>query len=201
VTDDDRGWREQLVKMVVYAPLGAAALAREQLPPILERLIARGRHEAEETRSALENQLTLIRGLGRAVGRAVADRYLRPGRPTQQPTPEKVGDGESDGESAIRRAQREVGRTLQGNGQAPANEDATATPAGLGEVSEHQAAVAEAQAEAASLAIPDYETLSAAQVNARLGALRRDELTAIKAYEQSHRARHTILARIEALSS
>ncbi|HVM53489.1 MAG TPA: hypothetical protein VM262_09860 [Acidimicrobiales bacterium] len=55
--------------------------------------------------------------------------------------------------------------------------------------------------EAADLAIPDYDSLSASQVLPRLGGLSSDELEAVRAYEAAHRGRKTILNRAAQLAS
>ncbi|MGH9211772.1 MAG: hypothetical protein ACRD2C_13965 [Acidimicrobiales bacterium] len=47
--------------------------------------------------------------------------------------------------------------------------------------------------EASTLAIPDYDSLSASQVVNRLPSLTPDELEAVRAYEAAHRGRKTIL--------
>jgi hypothetical protein len=49
------------------------------------------------------------------------------------------------------------------------------------------------------LAIPGYDSLSASQVVQRLAGLSRDELAAVAAYEEGHRARRTILNRASQL--
>jgi hypothetical protein len=54
---------------------------------------------------------------------------------------------------------------------------------------------------AATLAIPDYDSLSASQVVPRLESLSTDELDAVRAYESSNRGRKTILNKIEQLKS
>lgn len=51
------------------------------------------------------------------------------------------------------------------------------------------------------LAIPDYDSLAASQVVARLGGLRPDELEDVRRYEASHRARKTIMGRIAQLGA
>jgi hypothetical protein len=50
------------------------------------------------------------------------------------------------------------------------------------------------------LAIPDYDALSASQVVDRLEGLSRSELGAIRDFEASHRARNTVLGKIEQLT-
>ncbi|MCB1259708.1 MAG: hypothetical protein R2699_06970 [Acidimicrobiales bacterium] len=52
-----------------------------------------------------------------------------------------------------------------------------------------------------TLAIPDYESLSASQVVPRLGGLAADELEAVRAFEMGHRHRSTILNKIAQLQA
>lgn len=55
--------------------------------------------------------------------------------------------------------------------------------------------------EAATLAILDYDSLSASQVLPRLHGLSTDELEAVRDYEAAHRGRKTILNRVAQLQS
>ena len=52
---------------------------------------------------------------------------------------------------------------------------------------------------AQALPINNYDTLSASQIVPRLAGLRPDELTRVRAYENTHRRRRTILGRIAQL--
>jgi hypothetical protein len=54
-------------------------------------------------------------------------------------------------------------------------------------------------ASAATLAIPDYDGLSASQVVNRLAGLSPDELASVQAYEAAHRGRKTILSKVAQL--
>ena len=51
------------------------------------------------------------------------------------------------------------------------------------------------------LPIEGYESLAASQVVLRLGSLTSDELKAVQSYEYSHRARRTILGKINQLQA
>jgi hypothetical protein len=51
------------------------------------------------------------------------------------------------------------------------------------------------------LAIPGYDSLSAAQVVQRLGGLGDAELDAVRLYEEAHRGRRTILCKIDQLQA
>ncbi len=55
--------------------------------------------------------------------------------------------------------------------------------------------------EASSLAIPDYDGLSASHVVNRLAGLAGDELEAVRRYEALNRGRKTILSKIAQLQS
>jgi hypothetical protein len=59
----------------------------------------------------------------------------------------------------------------------------------------------EDEADAAALAIPDYDNLSASQVVPRLDGLTPDELEAVRRYERKHRHRKTILNRVSQLQA
>ena len=82
-------------------------------------------------------------------------------------------------------------------------------PPSVRAVATHVATAADAEAEAepaaastvsaASLAIPDYDGLSASQVVNRLAGLSPDELASVQAYEAAHRGRKTILSKVAQL--
>jgi hypothetical protein len=55
--------------------------------------------------------------------------------------------------------------------------------------------------DAGQLAIPGYDSLSAAQVVQRLAGLGDGELNAVRSYEVAHRGRRTILCKIEQLQA
>ncbi|HUF84280.1 MAG TPA: hypothetical protein VMQ81_06770, partial [Acidimicrobiia bacterium] len=57
------------------------------------------------------------------------------------------------------------------------------------------------RAEAQALPIPDYDELSASQVVERLDGLPTGDLAAVRAYEEAHRGRRTILFKIDQLIS
>ncbi|MEO8693532.1 MAG: hypothetical protein ABI658_08445 [Acidimicrobiales bacterium] len=61
------------------------------------------------------------------------------------------------------------------------------------------AATTTAGGAAQALPINNYDTLSASQIVPRLAGLRPDELARVRAYENSHRRRRTILGRIAQL--
>ena len=76
----------------------------------------------------------------------------------------------------------------------PANGATRPAPgAGAGRAPQHNGEVA------ATLAIPDYDSLSASQVVPRLESLSAGELDAVRAYESSNRGRKTILNKIDQL--
>ena len=182
--EPDKNPLEALAELVLYAPIGAAALARDALPELFEQWVERGREEMSRTSEVVANQFEFARGVGQALVNQVLRRGGEPEQPdlgpmeATPPTPPST-----DGEAAIRKAQSQAARAMQDAHDA------------------HRSAVDQARAEAEVLPIPDYESLSAAQVNARLTALSQQDLEAVQRYEQSHRGRRTVLARVEALLS
>lgn len=181
----ERSPLDRAVDLLVYAPLGLAVAARDELP----QLIARGRKEAE-------GQV----GMARVVGRFAVDR----------------------GQKEAVKLLRQAGRRLAGlglvpdparGGGGPSGSPPLASPAGpsppvaAGPAPEAAGDGAAARAQgasrpdAASLAIPGYDSLSAPHVVQRLDGLSGDELEEVRAYEAGHRARKTILGRIAQLQS
>jgi hypothetical protein len=73
---------------------------------------------------------------------------------------------------------------------------------GVGDVGGGSAESAEEPAAApGGLGIPGYDSLAASQVVQRLAGLSSEELAAVGAYESAHRARRTILTRVDQLRS
>jgi len=156
-TRDDPG--EQLLDLLVYAPLGLLLEAKDLLPKL-----------AQKGRQRMGGQVTVARMIGEMA----------------------VRQGQRRAESVLKRL-----REPSGAGTPPAD-----TPPTNG----HRAApaapaptVAGPTTDAAGLAIPGYDTLSASQVVPRLEGLTPTELDAVRAYEVATRARKTVLTRIDQL--
>jgi len=186
---------EAALDVFVYAPIGLLLEAREVMP----RLAQRGR-----------NQVALVRLFGRYAvqrGQAEADRILKARRPargaaatdegsrTEQGDPSNAARGSAATERTAASDTHTVGDERDVREEHD-GEDARAVDA-VGEVLPDDAV--ETVIEAAALAIPGYDTLSASQVVPRLDALRPDELEAVRQYEAAHRGRRTILNRIAQL--
>lgn len=188
---DRRSPVERALNLFVYAPVGLLALAREELPHIIEK----GRQE-------LTNQATVARMMGEF---AVAEGRKEAGRRLDQAS-EAVGSLRSVAE---RRAATTGPATT-----APASTTAASPPAPPVSPSPPPAppaapAVETPPAPAAppapvappvdGLAIPGYDALSASQVVQRLAGLSGSELEDVRAYESATRGRKTILNRVEQL--
>lgn len=178
---------DALVDLAVYAPVGLAITAAEELP----ELIAKGR-------SRIEPQLGAARIVGQFVvaeGRRRAIKYSGLGGSVVRTRPAD-GSGSSPG----------AGSTAGGvtgapaGGSAPAGRGASAT---AGRARSKKAGAADRASDdapdVASLAIPDYDSLSASQVVQRLAGLSPGELAAVGRYEAATRGRRTILARVTQL--
>jgi hypothetical protein len=157
---DDPG--EQLLDLLVYAPLGLLLEARDLVPKL-----------ADKGRQRMGGQVTVARMIGELA----------------------VRQGQRRAESVLRRLREQ---------QAGAG---AAKPGTAGPTNGHRPAPAESPApapgatapDAAGLAIPGYDTLSASQVVPRLEGLTPEELDAVRAYEVATRARKTVLTRIDQL--
>ena len=165
-TRDEPG--EQLLDLLVYAPLGLLLEARDLVPKL-----------AEKGRQRMGGQVTVARMIGEMAvrqGQRRAESVLK--RLREQPSgaggagPEAGAGHETNGHRSA--ATAPVGSTPPGGGAGTAPE-------------------------AAGLAIPGYDTLSASQVVPRLEGLTPAELDAVRAYEVATRGRKTVLTRIDQL--
>jgi hypothetical protein len=116
------------------------------------------------------------------------------------------------GEFAVRRLRRRADAALVELGLAAAPRAPTAAPARPGPAAHSPPAFVDngqrgagprpaRRADAAGLAIPGYDSLSASQVVQRLNGLSPAELDAVRAYEESARGRKTILTRVAQLQA
>jgi hypothetical protein len=177
IVSDESSPFENLLDVFVYAPVGLALVATEELP----KLVARGRAQ-------LEGQLTMAKVVGQfavAQGRQQLAARRQP-IPAPDPSPGSPHTGDrmatDDNEDA-----------------APARpadqEDDTEPPLPVAA----PPPAAPSVPEPSGLAIPGYDSLAASQVVPRLAGLSADELAAVDAYESAHRARRTILNRVRQL--
>lgn len=174
--DDDRSPIEQALEVCVYAPLGFALEARSLLP----RFVERGR-----------NQVVLARIIGKyAVARGAA-------------SAEVVAVEAQDRALTLL---RQVGVLPDDGAHESAVPDNGSHPATTG-VDDARPVVAAGDEDlppvpdVATLAIPDYDSLSASQVVPRLESLAADELDAVRDYEAGTRGRKTILNKITQLQA
>ena len=213
MTEDQRSPLESALDLFVYAPVGLALTAMEELPKL-----------AEKGRAQVQGQISIARIVGQfavAQGRKQIEKRLgandRPSAPQTAPSPPS-GTGQSapvaSRESAAAPAATRVRQDNGANGVAPFPSDLTDTDGGYEKLSGRPddepeirppvgaAATAGASVPSAdALAIPGYDSLSASQVVQRLAGLSRDELEAVGAYESAHRARRTILTRVNQLKA
>lgn len=178
MTADDRGGGpdhpgplHHLVDLFICAPLGFVLDA----PSLLPRWIDRGRE-----------QLSSLGDVGRVVSR--------------RGSPDETAS----------RAGKQAHATLRGLGLAPEPADdhddvgvagATVAPVPRTPAPPVAAVAPPTGPDPDTLAITDYDSLSASQVVPRLDGLAPDELESIRAYESANRGRKTILSKIAQLQA
>jgi hypothetical protein len=185
--------------LLLYAPVGLAITAAEELP----KMAAKGR-------SRLNTQLMMARVVGQfAVARGkqeIEKRFAAPSAaPVERPPATEAG---GEPEPPVTFDEMTAGAASSNGRSRHGSANGSARPLPGAEVTEDAGAVTVSTAgrlpavdapEAADLAIPGYDSLSASQVVQRLAGLSREELSAVGAYEQAHRGRRTILNRIDQL--
>ena len=163
---------EQLLDLLVYAPLGLLLEARDLVPKL-----------ADKGRQRMGGQVTVARMIGEMAvrqGQRRAEKVMQRMREQQGWSGASVSDKTRD-------------RPANGHGPPPSAEPDPAPPP------PEAAGSAPAAPAASSLAIPAYDTLSASQVVPRLEGLSAEELEAVRLYEEATRARKTVLTRIDQL--
>jgi hypothetical protein len=194
MTTDDKNPVEQALDVLLYAPLGLVFSAGELFPKLVEK----GRSQIGMAK--MLGQFAMQQGQTEA-GK-VFDRASKQAMSTLE---QLAGRPSSNGASANGASANGAAAT---NGSAPKPTVAAPVSSAPSAVVELHAVAAEAVAavphsgpEAAELAIPDYDSLSASQVLPRLTGLSIEELEAVRAYEAAHRGRKTILNRVAQLQA
>ena len=171
--------------LFVYAPVGLALAAAEEIP----KLAVRGR-------ATVTAQLTMARMLGQfavAQGRRELDRRFGGSRPAPVPTPPS-DPVTTPYQPAENRSYEDL---LASDPVTPdPHPEPVVTPV---EPVSPDAGGAPVAPPTGGLAIPGYDSLSASQVVQRLAGLSKEELAAVGAYEEAHRGRRTILTRVRQL--
>jgi hypothetical protein len=162
---------EHAVEVFVYAPIGLLFEGASLLPQLVEK----GR-----------SQVAMARMIGKFA----------------------VDHGRTEATKAASKLQDQAAGLLGfvGDGLTPAPSDPTppepsVRPAPSAPASTAPTADPEPSEPASSLAIPDYDGLSASHVVNRLAGLSADELDAVRRYEAAHRGRKTILSKVAQLQS
>ncbi|HEV2811354.1 MAG TPA: hypothetical protein VGV93_13270 [Acidimicrobiales bacterium] len=175
---------DQAVEFLVYAPVGLAATARDLVPT----LVTRGRQE-------LDPQVGLARMVGEiavAQGRNQVEKIFDRTRAQAEATLRHLG---LLGDEAPHRPHAPAPAPPDSPASGPVRRRPATDQAGPSPSTSSDSSPA-----AVTLAIPDYESLSASQVVPRLSSLSPEELEAVRAYEDAHRGRKTILNKIAKLS-
>jgi hypothetical protein len=173
---------EHLLEACVYAPIGFALEARSLVPRFVDRgrnqiVLARvvGKYAVRKGTRATENRFSQAQGQVAGVLRLVG------------PSGDDERATDADEASAAR---------------APTNGDRGRTNGEHRPTRPPMSVVREpSSVDASTLAIPDYDALSASQVVPRLESLSTAELEAVRDYEAGTRGRKTILNKIAQLQS
>ena len=199
----DNGKTERALDLLVYAPVGVALYLRDTVPTFVNLFVSRGKAELGQRRQQAQDQVAQAKAMGEFAvnfGGPKVREHVEKGIALARKGAESVLGGAGD-EDGVPDAAEEVQSPAPAPrpDPAPANSRAANRPAGE---STTTATTTAAPAPAATtLVIPDYDELSASQVVERLDGLPASDLDAVRAYEEAHRARRTILYKIEQLTS
>jgi hypothetical protein len=183
---DEPSGTDRAMEVLVYGPIGLAAYLRDTAPSFLRLFVSRGRAIIDGQRRSAEGQL--------ANARAVGEFASVQGTPhVRRVVSDALGAARARTEEAL----DYLGTLAAGIGGTPPAPGRP--PAARVDSPAFSVPRSHPDDGGAHLAIRDYDELSASQVVERLDGLARSELDAIRAYEASHRARNTVLGKIEQL--
>jgi hypothetical protein len=175
---------EQALDLFFYAPLGFLMNAQEIVPQLVEKghqqvVTARmfGKFAVDQAPAQLAEVQKQVQKVADQLTARAGGRRPAPATPASPTATPSTPSSSSNGQATATATQT----------SAPVSDAPVTTPAhGPG---------------AATLAIPDYDSLSASQVVPRLEGLADDELAEVRAYETAHRGRKTILNKIDQLQA
>jgi hypothetical protein len=213
--NEERSPVDDLIDLLVYAPLGLAMSASEELPKWVERGRQRvagqvpaaravGTVAVSEGQRRLERLAKLAAGCLEQLARMADPGRRAPGRTESEGTASAAAPPATS--PAAPTVPDETTPTVPGEATpepqaqvTPDSPSAVSMAPSVGAVGVDQAGGVTPSA--AELAIPGYDALSAPHVVQRLAGLSPEELEAVRAYEAATRRRKTILTRIAQLQA
>ena len=200
----DNGKTERALDLLVYAPVGVALYLRDTVPTFVNLFVSRGKAELGQRRQQAQDQVAQAKAMGEFAvnfGGPKVREHVEKGIALARKGAESVlGGTEDEGGAPDAAADGPSSAPAPRPDRAAANSKAASRPAGKSTKTTTTKTAAPAPA-ATTLVIPDYDELSASQVVERLDGLPASDLDAVRAYEEAHRARRTILYKIEQLTS
>lgn len=217
---------DRALRLFVYGPLGLACYLKDSAPTFTELFVSRGRRELDGLRRTVEERLGVAKPEPQPAPspqQRVADGVASLTKVAAQATSRAASVAApvvKAGADAAATAAATAARSVSGTngsagpgtptgttgttgttGSSSAADRASGTGAGTGAPTPTTASEPEAAGATGALPIPGYDGLSASQVIERLDGLSRGALERVRAYELTHRARRTILASIDQLTS
>jgi hypothetical protein len=178
---DHKSPLERALDVFVYAPVGLALTAAEELPGLIEK-----------GRERVTNQVTMARVVGQFVANQGAQEA---GKAVKQAADALAGLGIVPGPRPGAQTNGPAVSAGAGGGVPPAGTSSASSISTNGSGDGHAAPAPPPD----DLAIPGYDALSASQVVQRLDGLASGELEAVREYETATRGRRTILSKIAQL--
>ncbi len=197
MSDDAQKTAERAIDLLVYAPVGVALYLRDTVPTFVNLFVSRGRAELGQRRQQAQGQVAQAKAMGEFavnVGGPKVREHVEKGIAMARKSAEAVLGGAAESEYTDAAEDAPPARHAPSEPAASPSPSAASRPVG-------ESTTASAAPKVATLGIPDYDELSASQVVERLDGLHAGELDAVRAYEEAHRSRRTILYKIEQLTS
>ena len=201
---------DQALDAFVYAPIGLLFDGPARLPKLIKNgrnqvtnarmmgqfAVQMGRTEVNKRAATLDGPVVdLLRGLGVVDGPPPGPAPA----PAPTPVPDKPAAPAAKEGSAKAPAPKKPAAAKKATSKATRKKAARKATKKAQTKAPTKTAPTSAAPDAAVLAIPDYDSLSASQVVSRLQGLSAAELEAVRSYEAATRGRKTILNRVQQL--
>lgn len=194
---------DRALRLLVYGPVGLACYLRDSAPTFMDVFVSRGKREVDGVRKVVEEKL------------GFAKTEPEPAPSPQQRMADSLGSLTKVAAQATSMMASMAGPVVNAASNAASTVTSPRPEDGAGAATPHPGAAPTAPAtpDPASttaaagngadpdLPIPGYDGLSASQVIERLEGMSRGALERVRLYELAHRARRTILASIDQLTS
>lgn len=195
---------DRALRLLVYGPVGLACYLKDSAPTFMDLFVSRGKREVDGARRVVEEKLGFAKSEPEPAPspqQRMADSLGSLTKVAAQATSMMASMAGPVVNAATNAASTVTSPRADGTGVPTPAPPAYEPAAAASEPSAPFVGASDGNGAGPDLPIPGYDGLSASQVIERLEGMSRGALERVRLYELAHRARRTILASIDQLTS